>query len=195
MKNTIFHWLVRAIVVAAVLTPGIIIFVFSDRAAHARGMPPPGVAPRPMAAFVGVMIGGLALATIVASLAELWYASMCKGLPPSPGRRSFVWLLVWFVTLILWGSVWGQNHHTPDGELANDGSTWWTDGGILGYLSVTSHQAAPGAEWSHELSIHPWPLIGTVALSLAVVVVAVLIAGWRRIGNQGALRVSRITNG
>ena len=187
MKNTIIHWLVRGIVVAAVLCPGIIAFVLTDRAADARGMPPPGVAPLPNGPFLGVMIGGLALATIVASLAELWYASMCKGLPPSPGRRSFVWLLVWFITLFLWGTVGSQNHHTPDGGLARNGLTWWTNGGILGYLTVTSHQPAPGAEWSHELSIHPWALIGTVALSLAAVVVVVLIARWRRIGSQGPL--------
>jgi hypothetical protein len=187
VKNTIIHWLVRAIVVAAVLCPGIIAFVFTDRAGHARGMPPPGVAPPPNGPFLGVMIGGLALAAIVASLAEIWYASSCKGLPPSPGRRTFVWLLVLFMTMFLWGTVGMQITHTPDGELARNGLTWWTNGGILGYLTVTSHQPAPGAEWSHELSIHPWPLTGTVALSLASVVVAVLIARWRRIGNQGAL--------
>ena len=144
-------------------------------------------APLPNGPFLGVMIGGLALAAIVASLAEIWYASMCKGLPPSPGRRSFVWLLVLFITMFLWGTVGGQNTHTPNGDLARNGLTWWTNAGILGYLTVTSHQPAPGAKWSHELSIHAWPLTGTVALSLAAVVLAVLIAGWRRIGNQGAL--------
>jgi hypothetical protein len=180
-------WLLPVMVVAAVC--GIVGFLFFEPfsgRAHARGMPPPDSAPLPKAPFLGVMIGGLALATILASVAAS-FASKSEGLPPSLRRTSLVWFLVWFITLFLWGSVGGQNHHTPDGELARNGLTWWTNGGILGYLTVTSHQPAPGAEWSHELSINPWPLIGTVALSLVVVVVAVFMARRRKITNQGAL--------
>jgi hypothetical protein len=140
----------------------------------------------PAGPFLWVQIGGLGLATLFASVAALAVRSKGETLRPSRGRRLLVWLAVWGITLFLWGSVGGQNHHTPDGQFA-DGLTWYIDGGILHYLTVTSHQLAVGAEWSHELSIHPWPLTGTVALSLAVVVVGVLIARPRKTGNHGAL--------
>jgi phosphatidylglycerophosphate synthase len=141
----------------------------------------------PAGPFLWVQLGALGLATLFASVAALSVRSKGETLRPSRGRRLLVWLAIWGITLFLWGSVGGRNHHTPNGELAKDGLTWWTDGGILGYLTVTSRQPGPGAEWSHELSIHPWPLTGTVALSLAVVVVAVLKARRRKISNQGAL--------
>jgi len=129
----------------------------------------------PSAPFVGVLIAGLALASVVASVAVLALPPKREGQPPSRARKALVWFLMWGVTFLLWGSSSGHGGPIPGG-----GTTGYTHGGILHYLTVTSHQPGVGSEWSHDFSLHVWPLVGTVALSAAALIVgAVAVRRWR----------------
>jgi hypothetical protein len=58
----------------------------------------------PSALFVGVLIAGLALASVVANVAVLALHPEREGQPPSRARKAFVWSLVWGVSFVLWGS-------------------------------------------------------------------------------------------
>jgi hypothetical protein len=130
----------------------------------------------PSAPFVGVLIVGLALASVVASVAVFVLPSKGEGQPHSRGRKELVWILVWVVIFLLWGSSSGHGGPNPAG-----GITGYTHAGLFHYLTVSSHQPRVGSEWSHGFSPHIWPLVGTVALSaVALIVGAVATRKWRK---------------
>jgi len=129
----------------------------------------------PSTPFVGVLIAGFALASVVASVALLTLPPKREDQPPTRARKTLVWCLVWGVTFLLWGSSSGHGGPIPGG-----GITGYTHSGILHYLTVTSHQPGVGSEWSHDFSLHVWPLVGTVALSAAALIVgAIAVRRWR----------------
>jgi hypothetical protein len=151
--------------VVAVVVCGVISFLFL--------WPEPSTLPADP--VLAVVIGGFALATIAASVAVLLVALKREGRRHSRGRKVFVWVIVWLITAFLWASASAESGPAPEG-----GMTAYTQGGILHYLTVTSGRSDVGAAWSHDVAIHLWPLAGTVALNVAVMVVVVYIArGWR----------------
>ena len=137
----------------------------------------------PSAPFVGVLIAGLVLASVVVSVTVLAIPPKREGQPPSLARKRLVWFLMWGVTFLLWGSSSGHGGPNPGG-----GTTGYTHGGILHYLTVTSHQPGVGSKWSHDFSLHVWPLVGTVALNaVALIVGAVAVRKGRITAEPGAV--------
>jgi hypothetical protein len=132
-----------------------------------------------------VVIGGLALAVVAATLAVLLVLPKREQQRSNRGRRAFVWLLVWLITAFLWASTRAESEPAAQGAMA--ANTW---GGILRYLTVTSARPDVGVAWSHSVAIHLWPLLATAALNVAVILVVVYVArGWTNSAYPGTTTV------
>jgi hypothetical protein len=128
----------------------------------------------PSAPFVGILLVSFALASALAGVAVLALPKR-DGQQPSRARKTLVWLGVCGGVFLLWGSSSGHGGPLPGG-----GITGYTHGGILHYITVTSHQPGSGSAWSHDISLHTWPLVGTVALSAAALIGgALVVRRWR----------------
>ena len=134
----------------------------------------------PSAPFIGVLLVSFVLASVVASVAVFALPSKREAQPPSSPRKVLVWLLVCGVVFLLWGSASGHG-----GPREGGGITGYTHGGILYYLTVTSHQQDAGSGWSHDVSLHAWPLVGTVALSGAALIVGAVVVRRQRTFTSG----------
>lgn len=130
----------------------------------------------PSAPFISVLLVSFVLANVVASIAVLALPPKLEGQPPSRALKAMVWLVVCGIVLLLWGSSSGHGGPRPGG-----GITGYTHGGILHYLTVTSHQQDVGSAWSHDVSLHALPLVGTVALSVAALIVGAVIVRRRQV--------------
>lgn len=122
-----------------------------------------------------LLIGGLVFAGLVATLAVGVFVPKGDGGKRGRGKKVMVWFLVGASTFFLWGSSSGEGGPVPGG-----GTTGYTYCGILHYMTVSSRQAGRGAPWMHDLHLHPWPLVGTVAPTEAACIVIAVVTRWSR---------------
>ena len=129
----------------------------------------------PASPLVVLLISGLALACLFATLAARHLMQRTEGQTLGQTHKAFVWLGVAVVTFLLWGSSTGHGGPLPAG-----GMTGNTYAGILNYMTITSQQPASGMAWSHNLTIHFYPLLATIFLTLAMWIVITRISSRRR---------------
>lgn len=135
----------------------------------------------PSAPFVGIATLGVVAACLIVVGAMLSCRGKSKWKQINSRHNSVVVLFLMAITLLLWGSSTGHGGPHSDG-----GMIGYTYGGLLHYVSAVSYQPRAGAQWSHDLSVRPLALLGTLALNAAAVIVAVLSRQWmaRRMPNH-----------
>ena len=129
----------------------------------------------PASPLVVLLIGGLALAFLFATLTVRHLIRRYKGQELGHNHKAVVWLGVAVVTFLLWGSSTGHGGPLPGGGMAGH-----TYAGILNYITITSQQPVSGMAWSHNLTVHFYPLLATICLTLAIWFVITRIYGGRR---------------
>ncbi|MEM8532221.1 MAG: hypothetical protein AAGF95_15355 [Chloroflexota bacterium] len=129
----------------------------------------------PASPLVILLISGLALACLFATLAVRHLMQQTEGQTIGQTHKVFVGLGVAVVTFLLWGSSTGHGGPLPAG-----GMTGNTYGGILNYITITSQQPVSGMAWSHNLTVHFYPLLATICLTLGMWIVIARIYGGRR---------------
>ncbi|HUF63747.1 MAG TPA: MgtC/SapB family protein [Verrucomicrobiales bacterium] len=128
----------------------------------------------PSTPFIGIATAGLAATCLIVIMAVAALAKRGKWRQLNCRQKSVVVILLSGASFLLWGSSAGQGGPKPGG-----GTVGYTHGGILHYVSVTSSQPHARAPWSHDLSVRPLPLLGTLALSAAALIGAVFGVPWR----------------
>jgi len=127
----------------------------------------------PSAPFVGIATLGVVAAcvVVVAVLMSCRERRLFKRI--NSRHKSIVVLLVAVITFVLWGTSTGHGGPHSDG-----GMVGYTQGGMLHYVSAISYQARAGAPWTHDCSVRPLALLGTIGLSAAAVIAAVVGTRW-----------------
>jgi hypothetical protein len=135
----------------------------------------------PSAPFVGIATLGMVGAGLAVAIMLLSCHGKNKWKQINSRYNSVVVLLLMATTFLLWGSSTGHG-----GPHSNGGMIGYTHGGLLHYVSAVSHQPRAGVPWSHDLSVRPLALLGTLALNAAAVIVAVFGGQWmsRRMPNN-----------
>ncbi len=126
----------------------------------------------PSAPFIGIAILGIVAGCLVVATVLISHRGKCIRRQINSGYKSVVVLLVAAMTFALWGSSTGHGGPHTDG-----GMIGYTYGGVLHYVTAISHQSSAGMPWSHDWSVEPLALLGTIGLN-AVTVIAGLLGSW-----------------
>lgn len=127
----------------------------------------------PSTPFLGIAASGLVAVCVVTIPVLLSRQGRSSGKHFGSRHKNVVFFLLAAVTFTLWGSSTGHG-----GPHADGGTVAYTHGGMLRYVSATSYQPHAGASWSHELSVRPPALVGTIALNAVAVMVALFGSRW-----------------
>ena len=143
----------------------------------------------PSAPFVVVASLGAVAACLVVVGTMLSCRGKNKWKQINSRHNSVAVLLLMAITFVLWGSSTGRGGPHTDG-----GTIGYTYGGLLHYVSATSYQPQAGAAWSHQLSVRPLALLGTIGLNAAAVIVAFVGCRWiaRELPNQAVNRSGEV---
>jgi hypothetical protein len=128
----------------------------------------------PSAPFVGVAIGGVVIACFVLMMAMVALARTGQWKSSSSRRKRFVIVFLMPAIFLFWGLSTGHGGPKPGGGIVG-----YAYGGMLHYTTVVSYQPHALAAWSHSLSVRPLALLATLALSIVVVVCAIVACQWR----------------
>ncbi len=125
----------------------------------------------PSTPFVEIATFGLVIDCSVAVLLLRQRRSTWK--QSTTRHKSVIILLLAAVTFVLWGSSTGHG-----GPHADGGMVGYTHGGMLHYVSAISYQPRAGGPWSHDFSVRPLALLGTIGLNAVAVIVALVGCRW-----------------